>query len=81
MNHPDHSFLIRLYSVNIAGWNGDETMQTKRLFPILVGMVLVALSAGSVYADPLVSGGNVTVGDRYLLTTVRGEASAWIDGH
>lgn len=51
------------------------------MLPILLGVLLAGLSVGSVYADSLVSGGNVTVGDRYLLTTVRGEAGAWIDGH
>lgn len=53
--------------------------QTTRLLSILVCMTLVGLSIASVLADPLT--GNVAVGDRYLLTTVRGQARALIDGH
>jgi hypothetical protein len=34
-----------------------------------------------VYADPLTSSGVTAVGDRYLLTTIRGQAKTWIDGH
>lgn len=55
--------------------------QIKRLLPILLGIAFLGLPIGSVSADPLVSAGNVAVGDRYLITTIRGEAKAWIDGH
>lgn len=56
-------------------------LQIKRLLPILLGIALVGLSIGSVSADPLLSSGNVAVGDRYLITTILGEARAWIAGH
>ena len=59
---------------------GDEMMQSNRLLPILLGVILVSLTASSVFADPLFVGGNVVVGDRYAVTTIRGEARAWIDG-
>jgi hypothetical protein len=53
----------------------------KRFVPILLGVVLLSLPATSVFADPLFAGGNVAVGDQYVVTTIRGEARAWIDGH
>ena len=56
-------------------------MQMKRLLPLLLGVVLVSVSASSVLADPLFAGGNVAVGDQYAITTINGEARAWIDGH
>jgi len=59
---------------------GDEMMQSNRLLPILLGVVLVSLTASSGFADPLFVGGNVVVGDHYAVTTIRGEARAWIDG-
>lgn len=51
------------------------------MLPILLGVVLVGVSVSSVFADPLFAGGNVIVGDRYYVTTTRGVATAWIDGH
>jgi hypothetical protein len=82
MNHPDYSFLTGLYSVALMPWNGDEKMsQIKRLLLILLGVALVGLSISSVFADPLLSSGSVAVGDRYLITTIRGEARAWIADH
>src|SRR3972149_8094994 len=59
---------------------GDEMMQSNRLLPILLGVVLVNLTASSVFANPLFVGGNGGVGDRYAVTTIRGEARAWIEG-
>ena len=41
---------------------------------------MVSLTASSVFANPLFVGGNGGVGDRYAVTTIRGEARAWIDG-
>lgn len=52
-----------------------------RLLPILLGMTFLGLSLVSVSADPLAFDGSAAVGDRYLITTIRGEARAWIDGH
>ena len=46
----------------------------------MLGLVLLSLTATSAYADPLFAGRNVMVGDRYVITTIRGEARAWIDG-
>lgn len=46
----------------------------------MLGVVLLSLSITSVFADPLFAGENVMVGDQYMVTTIRGEARAWIDG-
>lgn len=56
-------------------------MQMKSLLPALLGVVLLGMSTGLVFADPLFAGGNVAVGDQYMIRTTRGEARAWIDGH
>ena len=50
------------------------------MFPVLLGVVLLSLVATSVSADPLVAGGAVAVGDQYMVTTISGTASAWING-
>ena len=50
------------------------------MLPIFLGVVLFSLAASSVFADPLVTGGPVTVGDQYTVTTISGSASAWING-
>ncbi|MGA2789629.1 MAG: hypothetical protein ABSF00_02545 [Candidatus Bathyarchaeia archaeon] len=55
-------------------------MQTNHLLPVILGAVLLTLAATSVYADPLVAGGYVMVGNQYTVTTIRGEASAWVNG-
>lgn len=55
-------------------------MKTKHLLPVILGAVLLTLAATSVYADPLVAGGNVMVGNQYTVTTIRGEARAWVNG-
>ncbi len=56
-------------------------LQMKSILPILMGVVLLSLATSSVFADPLFATGNVRVGDRYAITTIRGEARAWINGH
>jgi len=53
----------------------------KHILPILLGVVLLTVSASSAFADPLFAGGNVIVGDRYAVTTLSGTAQAWINGH
>lgn len=55
-------------------------MQTKHLLTAVLGAVLLTLAASAVYVDPLVAGGNVMVGSQYTVTTMRGEARAWVDG-
>lgn len=55
-------------------------MQTKDLIPIVLGAVLLSLSASSVLADPLPAGGNVVVGDQYSIRTLNGQARAWVSG-
>ena len=55
-------------------------MRMKQSLLVILGVVLLSLSATLAFADPLVAGGNVTVGDQYMVTTIRGEAQAWIDG-
>ena len=55
-------------------------MKTKHLLPVILGAVLLTLAATSVYADPLGAGGNVTIGNQYTVTTIRGEARAWVNG-
>jgi hypothetical protein len=56
-------------------------MQAKHVFPLVLGVVLLSLSATSAFADPLFLGGAVLIGDRYAVTTLHGYARAWIDGH
>jgi hypothetical protein len=53
----------------------------KHILPIVLGVVLLTVSATSAFADPLFAGGYVMVGDRYAVTTLNGQARAWIDGH
>jgi len=55
-------------------------MQVKRIIPILLGVVLFSMAASSVFADPLVVGGGVFVGQYYSVTTTSGSASAWVNG-
>lgn len=55
-------------------------LQTKHLLPVILGTVLLTLAATSVYADPLVAGGNVMAGNQYTVTTIRDQASAWVNG-
>jgi len=79
MIHPDHSFRIAL-SYLIALRDGDLKLQTKNLIPIVLGVVLLSISATSVFADPWYGSGAVVVGDQYSVTTISGFAQAWIDG-
>jgi hypothetical protein len=55
-------------------------LKTKHLLPAIVSAVLLTLAATSVYADPLVASGNVMVGNQYTVTTISGEARAWVNG-
>jgi len=55
-------------------------MKMKHALPIMLGVVLLTLSATPAFADPLVAGGNVVVGNQYMLTTIRGNARTWFDG-
>jgi hypothetical protein len=55
-------------------------LKTKIPLSVILGAVLLTLAATSVYADPLVAGGNVMVGNQYTVTTIRGEARAWVNG-
>jgi len=50
------------------------------MIPIVLGVVLLSLSATTVLADPLSSGAFVSIGDQYTITTIHGQAQAWIDG-
>ena len=52
----------------------------KRMLPVILSVVLFGLAVSSVFADPLVAGGVVAVGDQYGVTTISGTASAWIYG-
>lgn len=54
-------------------------MLRKRLPLCLLALSFIALAAVPVFADPLASG-DVTVGDRYAITTISGEARAWVSG-
>lgn len=56
-------------------------MNARHILPILLGVVLLTLSTTSAFADPLVAGGNVAVGDQYTVTTVSGTARAIYNGH
>jgi hypothetical protein len=55
-------------------------LKMKHAVPIALALVLLSLSATFAIADPLLGAGNTAVGDRYMITTVSGEARAWIDG-
>jgi hypothetical protein len=68
------------YMSSTKGPASDKTLQTKHLIPIVLGAVLLSLTATSVLADPLVAGGNVMVGDNYSITTLNGQARAWVGG-
>ena len=57
-----------------------KKLKMKHALPIALAVVLLSLSATYAIADPLFATGNTVVRDRYLLTTVSGEARAWIDG-
>jgi len=54
-------------------------MRAKQLPLLLVALALVALVTVPAFADPIVAGG-VAVGDRYAVTTISGEARAWVSG-
>jgi len=79
MIHPDDSFRTALNQLTQRA-AGDEELHMKHLLPIMLGIILLSLSATLAFADPLVAGGNVMVGDQYMVTAIRGEARAWIDG-
>lgn len=54
-------------------------MQAKRLPLCLLALCFIALAAVPAFADSLATG-NVVVGDRYAITTISGEARAWVSG-
>ena len=54
-------------------------MKQKHLSLCLLALAFVALATAPAFADPLASG-NVVTGDRYAVTTMSGEARAWISG-
>jgi len=54
-------------------------MKKKHLPLSLLGLALIALAAAPAFADPLVSG-DVIAGDRYAVTTMYGEAHAYVSG-
>lgn len=54
-------------------------MRAKQLPLLLVALALVALVTVPAFADPIVAGG-VAAGDRYAITTISGEARAWVFG-
>lgn len=54
-------------------------VQAKQLPLSLVALVLMALVTVPAFADP-VSIGTVATGDRYAVTTISGEARAWVSG-
>lgn len=56
-------------------------MQMKRLLPIVLGFVLLSVTTTSAFADTPFAEGSVMVDDRNAVTTLRGEARAWVDGH
>jgi len=56
-------------------------MKMRHLLPISLGIILVVLSATSAYAEPTYSSGGLLVGNQFVITTIRGEARTWIDGH
>jgi hypothetical protein len=55
-------------------------LQTKNLLPVVLGVVLLSISATSVFADPWYGSNAVTIGDQYSLQTLNGVAEAWING-
>ena len=54
-------------------------MQTKRLPLCLLTLCFIALGAVPALADSIATG-DVVVGDRYAITTMSGEARAWVSG-
>jgi hypothetical protein len=54
-------------------------MKQRNLLLCLLSIALVALVTTPVFADSL-SAGNVVPGDRYAITTMSGEARAWVSG-
>jgi hypothetical protein len=54
-------------------------MHAKKLPFFLVALALIAVLTIPAFADPIASG-NVAVADRYAVTTISGEARAWVSG-
>ena len=50
------------------------------MIPIVLAVVLLCISATSVFADPWYGSASVAVGDQYSITTLQGIAQAWIEG-
>jgi hypothetical protein len=53
--------------------------QTKRISLCLLALAFIALGAVPAFADA-VAIGDMAVGDRYAITTISGEARAWVSG-
>jgi len=54
-------------------------MKRNNLSLCLLALAFIALTTVPAFADPLASG-DVVPGDRYAITTISGEARAWISG-
>ena len=54
-------------------------MKQKHLPLCLLALALIVLATAPAFADPLASG-NLVSGDRYAITTMSGEARAWVSG-
>jgi len=54
-------------------------MKQRDLSLCLLSIALIGLATAPVFADPL-SAGDVVPGDRYAITTISGEARAWVSG-
>ncbi len=54
-------------------------MRTKQASSCLLALAFIALATVPAFADSLASG-DVAVGDRYAVTTISGEAHAWVSG-
>lgn len=54
-------------------------MRAKQVSSCLLALAFIALATVPAFADSLASG-DVAVGDRYAVTTISGEARAWVSG-
>ena len=57
----------------------ENMMRGKQLSLCLLALAFIALATVPAFADSLESG-DIAVGDRYALTTISGEARAWVSG-
>jgi hypothetical protein len=54
-------------------------MQRKQLSLCLLALAFIALATVPAFADPVASGA-AAIEDRYAVTTISGEARAWVSG-